>query len=160
MKKTKSLWLAPLVVSLLILVLSCLAGQVHRSFHDVVIRDIQYVNVEGALQRGLLYIPKTATAETPAPAIVSCHGNNNTAEMQDLHAVELSRRGYVVLAVDGYRQGLSSQAPDEASAIGDGAFAALQYIGTLPFVDKENIGMVGHSKGSLGLVLASQAAYT
>lgn len=160
MKKTKSLWLVPLVVSMLILILSYFAGQVHRSFKDVTIRDIQYVNVEGALQRGLLYIPKTATKENPAPAIVSCHGNNNTAEMQDIHAVELSRRGYVVLAVDGYRQGLSTQALDEASAIGDGAFAALQYIGTLPFVDKSNIGMVGHSKGSLGLVLASQAAYT
>lgn len=115
MKKTKSLWLVPLVVSILILILSYFAGQVHRSFKDVTIRDIQYVNVEGALQRGLLYIPKTATKENPAPAIVSCHGNNNTAEMQDIHAVELSRRGYVVLAVDGYRQGLSTQALDEAS---------------------------------------------
>lgn len=160
MKKTKPLWLAPLVVSILILAFSYFAGLVHRSFNDVTIRDIQYVNVDGALQRGLLYIPKTAAKENPAPAIISCHGNNNTAEMQDIHAVELSRRGYVVLAVDGYRQGLSTQAPNEASAIGDGAFAALQYIGTLPFVDKGNIGMVGHSKGSLGIVLASQAAYT
>ena len=52
MKKTKSLWLVPLVVSILILILSYFAGQVHRSFKDVTIRDIQYVNVEGALQRG------------------------------------------------------------------------------------------------------------
>lgn len=160
MKKSRKLWLLPLILSACILLLSFFAGQVQSSFGQVTVRDIQYVNSDGALQRGLLYIPDTATSQSPAPAIVCCHGNNNTAEMQDLNAIELSRRGYVVLAVDSYRQGLSGTPEDESAAIGEGAYAALQYIGSLPFVDTDNIGMVGHSKGAMGLTLAAQAAWT
>ena len=160
MKTTKRLWVLPVLLSIAILLFSFLAGQIQSNGGTVTIRDIQYVNTDGVLQRGLLYIPDTATSQSPAPAVVCCHGYNNTAEMQDLNAIELARRGYVVLAVDSYRQGLSGAPEDESSVIGDGAYAALQYVGTLPFVDKELIGMVGHSKGALGITLAAQAAWT
>lgn len=160
MKTHKKLWPAPLIIISAILLLCFFADLVQTDNDKTTIRDIQYVNSDGVLQRGLLYIPDTATNTSPAPAVVCCHGYNNTAEMQDINAVELSKRGYVVLAIDSYRHGLSAAPEDETAVIGDGAFTALQYIGSLPFVDADNIGMVGHSKGSLAVTLAAQAAYT
>lgn len=160
MKAHKKLWPLPLIIISVMMLLCFGANLIQTDGGKTKIRDIQYINSDGVLQRGLLYIPDSATNETPAPAVVCCHGYNNTAEMQDINAIELSKRGYVVLAADSYRHGLSSAPEDASSVIGDGAFAALQYIGSLPFVDADNIGMVGHSKGSLAITLAAQAAYT
>ena len=41
-----------------------------------------------------------ATAETPAPAVVTVHGWYNANGFQDLFNIELARRGYVVLSPD------------------------------------------------------------
>ena len=102
------------------------------------IRDIRFVTQDGGLMRALLYIPRTASPETPVPAVVAMHGYNNTAEMQDINAIELSRRGIVVLAFDSYAHGHSSY-PDSRVNNGFvqdlGTFAALQYLKTLPYVD-------------------------
>ena len=88
------------VLAALILIFSLLASLVHTGFGTVTVRDIQYLTGEGGLQRALLYIPDSATPQSPAPAIVACHGYNNTAEVQDINAIELSRRGYVVISID------------------------------------------------------------
>lgn len=144
----------------IIFVFSLLAGQVHSSFGVVKIWDIRYATEEGGFQRALLYVPKSATAENPAPAIVACHGYNNTAEVQDINAIELSRRGYVVISIDAYRHGLSSEADSgQAEPAGGGTYAALQYLGTLPYVDAENIGMVGHSMGGMNIQAGAAVAF-
>ena len=41
------------------------------------------------------------------PTIITTHGYLNSAEMQDASAIEMSRRGYVVLALDMYDHGHS-----------------------------------------------------
>ena len=128
-----AVWTAALVA--VILVFSLLASLVHTGFGTVTVRDIQYMTGEGGLQRALLYIPDSATPQSPAPAIVACHGYNNTAEVQDINSIELSRRGYVVISIDAYRHGLSSETdPAMPSAQGGGTYSALQYLGTLPYV--------------------------
>lgn len=130
---------------------SYLANKVQTADGDVVMRSINFVTEDGINLHALLYIPNSATNKNPAPAIVSSHGYNNTAEVQAINAVELSRRGYVVIAIDAYWHGLSggtSVNVDNNNIVPDmGGYAALQYLGTLPFVDKEHIGMVGHSMG-------------
>ena len=52
-----------------------------------------------------LYIPESATAENPAPAVLLLHGYQNDDLTCAAYAVELSRRGYVVLAIDEFGHG-------------------------------------------------------
>ena len=144
----------PVIVMALALIVifaaAFMADKVHTSHGQVQIRDIRFVTQDGGLMRALLYIPRTASPETPVPAVVAMHGYNNTAEMQDINAIELSRRGIVVLAFDSYAHGHSSY-PDSRVNNGFvqdlGTFAALQYLKTLPYVDLFRVGMVGHSMG-------------
>jgi len=135
---------------------------VHTSGGNVKITDMTYVTEDGARMSALLYVPDSVSVENPAPAIVSCHGYNNTREVQDINAVELSRRGYVVIAIDEYDHGGSSF-PDprinKGVAVDMGAYSALQYLGTLPYVDAKRIGMVGHSMGGSTVQFGAIKAY-
>jgi uncharacterized protein len=147
----------------LVLLGSLGAYLVHSSGCKVKITDMTYVTEDGARMSAFLYVPDSATVENPAPAVVSCHGYNNTKEVQDINAVELSRRGYVVMAIDAYDHGNSSF-PDPRINKGVtadmGTFAALQYLGTLPYVDAKRIGMVGHSMGGSTIQLGALRAFT
>lgn len=140
----------------LIMVSSMLAGLVHSGMGTVKIRDLTFETPDNSYLHALVYIPKNATPEQPAPAVLACHGYNNTAEVQDINSIELSRRGYVVLSLDCYRHGSSGEgSPD---AIASGVYSALQYLGTLPYVDTERIGMVGHSMGGGNIQIAARHA--
>lgn len=55
-----------------------------------------------------LYTPQTATAETPAPGVLLLHGYQNDHETCAAYAIELARRGVVVLCLDEYGHGSSS----------------------------------------------------
>jgi len=52
-----------------------------------------------------LYTPDSATAETPAPGVLLLHGYQNDHETCAAYAIELARRGAVVLALDEYGHG-------------------------------------------------------
>ncbi|MBR5292138.1 MAG: hypothetical protein IKU32_04385 [Clostridia bacterium] len=54
-----------------------------------------------------LYRPVKATAERPAPAVLLLHGYQNDRETGSAYAIELARRGAVVLALDEYGHGAS-----------------------------------------------------
>lgn len=138
----------------LILFGAALAQWAHTSGGKVQIEDIRFVTEDGGYLRALLYIPQGVSPEAKAPAVISCHGYNNTAEVQDLNCVELSKRGYVVMAIDAYGHG-HSKFPDpqinDGLAADMGTYAALQYMKTLPYVDLDRIGMTGHSMGSAAI---------
>ena len=148
----------------LILVGSIVANIAHTSGGAVKIRSIEYVTEDGILLRALLYLPDSATNTSPAPAIVSSHGYNNTAEVQNMNAVELSKRGYVVMAIDAYghgRSSIDSVNMDHGGLVPDmGGYAALQYVAALPFVDGSRVGMVGHSMGCGVIQNAAMRAFT
>ena len=55
-----------------------------------------------------LYVPETATAEAPAPGVLLLHGYQNDHETCAAYAIELARRGVVVMALDEYGHGSSS----------------------------------------------------
>lgn len=115
------------------------------------VQSIEWVNENGASQHAVLYIPKNASAQNKVPGIVANHGFSANSEAMHLHAIEMSRRGYVVIAPDAYAHGKTSY-PDmtiEGGVVNDmGNYSALQFLGRLPYVDTENIGMIGHSMGS------------
>lgn len=52
-----------------------------------------------------LYKPEGATANAKAPAVLLLHGYQNDKETNAAYAVELARRGYVVLSLDEYGHG-------------------------------------------------------
>jgi len=150
------------IASLLFLLLGGLIAMlVHTSGGRVKIHDIKYVTVDGAEMRALLYVPKDATPSTPAPVIISCHGYNNTAEVQDINCVELSRRGFIVMAIDAYGHG-GSNFPDmriHPITADMGTYSALQYIGTLPYANTRKVGMVGHSLGGTAIQFGALRAW-
>lgn len=55
-----------------------------------------------------LYSPITATAENKAPGVLLLHGYQNDHETCAAYAIELARRGAVVLALDEYGHGAST----------------------------------------------------
>ncbi len=55
-----------------------------------------------------LYTPVTATAENKAPGVLLLHGYQNDHETCAAYAIELSRRGAVVLCLDEYGHGAST----------------------------------------------------
>ena len=137
---------------MLILAGSFLAHAIQTS-GGVSLREVRFAGDGGLTQSALLYVPKTATAAHPAPGIMASHGYINTREMQSPFAIELARRGFVVLAIDmaghGYSEGAVGQVKDLGGA------AALRYLQSLPFVDKANIGLEGHSMGGVPVVAAA-----
>lgn len=144
-------WLAFALAWVVILGGALLASRVQTSGGTVSVSEVRIPAEDGVTVSGLLYAPKTATAATPAPAVLASHGYINTREMQSPFAIELSRRGFVVLAMDmtghGYSGGIVGTA-------GFGGPAVLRYLKSLPFVDKGQIGLEGHSMGS-GPVMAA-----
>lgn len=126
----------------------------HRIQTDggVRVEDVRIPGDQGTMVAALLYRPSGATAESPAPAVLASHGYINTREMQSAFAIELARRGYVVLAMDmtghGYSTGIVGTA-------GFGGPAALRYLKSLPFVDKGHVGLEGHSMGGAPVVAAA-----
>jgi pimeloyl-ACP methyl ester carboxylesterase len=108
------------------------------------IEDVRFKGAKGITMSALLYIPPNATAQTPAPGILAVHGYINSRETQDGFAIEFARRGYVVLALDQTGHGYSDP---PAFANGFGGPDGLAHLRSLDIVDKNNIGLEGHSMG-------------
>lgn len=99
-----------------------------------------------------IYKPDSATAQEKAPAIVFAHGLSTTKECYTQYAIELSRRGYVVVTPDMLNHGGSDITPFETfftdpGADGYGVYAAVKYMADLEYVDTDRIGIAGHSMG-------------
>ncbi|HIV16959.1 MAG TPA: acetylxylan esterase, partial [Candidatus Alectryocaccobium stercorigallinarum] len=164
-------WLIIIVAILLV----CFIGQyvIVTDSGKVRVEDTQWVTDDGTSLHGKMYIPDSADAQNPAPAVVTCHGFNNTVGDMENNNIELSRRGYVVISVDMAGHGSSSTAnglmtnddavdgaldnnvgldyEGDALVIDGGVYSALQYLGSLPYVDVESIGLIGHSGGAMAI---------
>lgn len=147
-------WLAILLAWVLVLGGAYLASRVQTAGGAVTVSEVRIPAQPGVEVAGLLYRPTTATPQAPAPAVLVSHGYINTREMQSPFAIELSRRGYVVLAMDMTGHGYSGGVVGTA---GFGGPAALRYLKSLPFVDRDAIGLEGHSMGG-GPVMAAALA--
>jgi pimeloyl-ACP methyl ester carboxylesterase len=118
------------------------------------IEDVRFKGAKGNTMSALLYIPPNATPQIPAPGILAVHGYINSRETQDGFAIEFARRGYVVLALDQTGHGYSDP---PAFANGFGGPDGLAYLRSLEFVDKNNIGLEGHSMGGWTVLAAAFA---
>jgi pimeloyl-ACP methyl ester carboxylesterase len=145
-------WLA--AVGLGLIFIGSLLAWLIQTAGGVKIADIRFAGTNGLTMSGLLYIPPNATPQTPAPGILAVHGYMNSRETQTAFAIELARRGYVVLAIDQPGHGYSAP---PARANGFGGPDGLNYLRSLPFVDKNNIGLEGHSMGGWSILAAANA---
>ncbi len=129
-----------------------IAYQVTTSFGYVTIREIEILGSKGNHISALLFVPNDATTTSKKPAILASHGYDNQKEFMVNTAIELARRGCVVLSIDCPGHGFSE---GPRNIFDYGSTDALNYLRGLTYVDKNNIGLVGMSMG--GSVI-SQAA--
>jgi pimeloyl-ACP methyl ester carboxylesterase len=129
-----------------------LAWSVRTSGGQVEVRDVRFVGRSGIRLSALLFVPPGASRERPAPGILAVHGYINSRETQDGFAIELARRGHVVLSLDQPGHGYSDP---PAFAARFGGPDGLAYLRSLDFVDSSNIGLEGHSMGGWAAVAAA-----
>lgn len=100
--------------------------------------------VSGKIVSGLLFRPKNAE-DGSRPAVVFSHGLYNNREMQIQNAIELVRRGYVVVLIDQLNHGHNTTS---TTAFFDTTHLdAAKYCWNLPEVDKGKVAVSGHSMG-------------
>lgn len=159
-----------LIICLLLMVISSAVGHnIQTSGGSVKTENLTFVTDTGATSHAKLYVPETATADNPAPAILLCHGYTASLDAMEPNAIELSRRGYVVMALDMYGHGESTLPPDgyKQAEMGNvenyapdlGSYSALQKFAEYDFVDLTKIGMLGHSMGTAAIQEGAYLAY-
>ncbi|MDX1495124.1 MAG: alpha/beta fold hydrolase [Longimicrobiales bacterium] len=139
----------------LILAGDVLAWSVQTDLGRIDVRDVRWEDDTGRTMSALLYVPPGATPDDPAPGVLAVHGYINSRETQDGFAIELARRGFVVLAMDQTGHGYSDP---PAFRAGFGGPAGLAYLRSLPMVDTANVGLEGHSMGGWAVLIAAARA--
>lgn len=148
-KKRAKIWLC---VSIALMLVSMIAASaIQTGGGKVTIKELYWETDDGIGICANLYIPANATAAAPAPAIVTSHGAYNNKEMQDANSIELSRRGYVVLAVDQANHGGSDLGGTNGTDAprGTALYNGVQLLSRLPYVNSAKIGVTGHSMGGM-----------
>lgn len=106
--------------------------------------------INGKVVSGILFKPKDATADNPLPAVVLTHGYLNNREMQLQNAIELARRGFVVLTVDREGHGNYENSGEQSALMAtSGLYDSVKYLYNMDYVDKDKIGISGHSMGGM-----------
>lgn len=140
-----------LILSVVIIIFSILmATWIQSDFGKVEVRTINIITPTGDVMAAKLFRPKSATADNPLAAVVNMHGYQNDKAVQDPASVELARRGFVVLAPDALGHGDTEGGIDWGGPGGNQYM--VEYLISLPFVDAENIGVMGHSMGGMNAV--------
>jgi pimeloyl-ACP methyl ester carboxylesterase len=143
------------ILGLVLILAGGLLAHFTQTAGGIRIEDVRFKGAKGNTMSALLYIPPNATPQIPAPGILAVHGYINSRETQDGFAIEFARRGYVVLALDQTGHGYSDP---PAFANGFGGPDGLAYLRSLEIVDKNNIGLEGHSMGGWTVLAAATAA--
>ena len=111
---------------------------------------VQKVNFKNQYQMnvsGNLFIPKNVDAKTKNPAIVVGHPMGAVKEQSaNLYATKMAEKGFVTLSLDLSFWGESEGLPRNAVSpdiYAEDFSAAVDFLGTRPFVDKERIGALG-----------------
>ncbi|CAN7411371.1 alpha/beta hydrolase [Pseudomonas sp. GL-B-26] len=96
---------------------------------------------------GNLYIPKGMDPKTKSPAIIVGHPMGAVKEQSsNLYAQKLAEQGFVTLAIDLSFWGESEGQPRQAVSpdiYAEDFSAAVDFLGTRPFVNRERIGIIG-----------------
>lgn len=144
-----------IVIAIMLMLISMIGVSViQTSGGSVTVKDLQFETTLGYKMSGLLLKPKDASETNKKPAVIVCHGMYNNREMQDINYVELSRRGYVVLAIDMFSHGKSQNLESE-EYLPRGVSEAVKMAAALNYVDTGKIGVTGHSMGGMNCNVAT-----
>lgn len=154
------LWLFTICMAV-VLVFSLFANIANTSLYKVNVKTVNFdtENNNGNIE-GLLYTPKGCNADNPCPVIVTTHGYLNSKEMQDAPSIELSKRGYIVLAIDMYDHGGSTwDTPYQFGFFMSSMWDAVKWVYDQPYTlkDASGNGMIavsGHSMGGYSTEMA------
>ncbi len=152
----------------LVFVFMMIASGFNSDWGKVKIQDVYYPNSEGGMIHGQLFVPKNVSSSNPAPAILNMHGGSDYLQTVTNYTIELARRGYVVLTVDAYGSGESDfidgaaatnagggNNHESALKMDGGVSIGIEQLLSYKFVDKEKVGLAGHSMG--GTYIANAA---
>jgi hypothetical protein len=141
-----------LILMVVILVAGLVSSWIQTSGNHVQLVGIKVPTQNGQWVAADLFRPRSATAEQPAPLVVVVPGFQRSREALANIAIELARRGMVVISIDPNAQGRSSSSLSRIAATteGYGMFAIVDYAAdssNLNYVDRTRIGATGHSAG-------------
>lgn len=154
--KLRSWPLFGIAISLVIVLLgSLLASWIQSGAGAAQVTEVTYVGTGNGINDAYLFIPNGVTAQNPAPAVLAVHGYNDSKEYMVNTALELARRGFVVLDIDMEGHGHSDLVVPGDTA--NGAIDGVNLLRSLAIVDKTRIGGVGMSDGGVAIDIAANA---
>lgn len=107
----------------------------------VKLSEVSFYGSKDNVVNALLFVPKSATSENPAPGVILAYGGAGLKDFMVNTAIELARRGIVAMPVDtagnGYTEGTTSNV----------GIDAITYLRNLTYIDKDNIGLGAQSMG-------------
>src|SRR5215217_2941820 len=124
----------------------------------VAVEKVAFKNKLGMKVVGNLFVPKSLNRDTRSPAIIVGHPMGAVKEQSaNLYATKLAERGFVTLSFDLSFWGESDGEPRNTVAPDvyvEDFSAAVDFLGTRPFVDRDRIGVLGIC-GSGSLVISA-----
>ncbi|WP_339431645.1 MULTISPECIES: alpha/beta hydrolase [unclassified Pseudomonas] len=113
----------------------------------VTVQKVSFKNQYQLNVVGNLFIPKGLDSATRSPAIIVGHPMGAVKEQSsNLYAQKLAEQGFVTLALDLSFWGESEGQPRNAvlpDMYAEDFSAAVDYLGTRPFIDRQRIGVLG-----------------
>lgn len=135
-----------------------------KSFPDSRMTRFHYLGAGGHAVPALLFMPRTASPARPVPCLVVLHGLGGNKEMMAGFCRYLAAAGYASLAIDLYHHGERAPAARPANptaaqmqqelatgieqTTGD-VRRGLDYLQTLPQINKHRLGIAGISLGAI-----------
>lgn len=114
---------------------------------DVTARKVFFNNLYDMKVAGNLYLPKTIKAGEKLPAVIVGHPMGAVKEQSaSMYAQKMAEKGFVTLAIDLSYWGESGGTPRNSvnpDTYAEDFSAAVDYLGTRDFVDREKIGVIG-----------------
>lgn len=145
----RALWLSLILLTILALCGGLIAKSADSGFGRVEVTRVEFMTDSNEPMVAKIYRPTWVTAENPAPGLLALHGYQSDKEATTTFGtIELARRGFVVLSIDQFGHGYSTQHGVDPQIM-SGAANGLAYLKSLDFVDATRLGTFGHSTGSI-----------
>lgn len=168
MKLNRKFYARFLLISIIVCMISIFGSAlIDTNFGSIEVKDIKLLDNRGYAIGCTIYKPKSATADNPAPCVISLHGSYNGRESQNFVSLELAKRGFVAITMDCDGHGDADNWKDNpmdafilvtanpgsdfeniSTAPTSGMADVVEYAyNNLEFVDNSQIGIQGHSLG-------------
>ena len=144
-KKKKSSAIICLIMCVLMVLCGVLEWGIQSGWGKIRIERVRLAADNGLMYSAVMYIPKTAKNDNPAPLAILYHGNSGNAKSHEGQAIEYARRGFVVITADNNGGGESEFANKDKNIVAARIFT--DYALSLKNIDPKRVVMGGHSMG-------------